>query len=267
MTKRPAEHSHHLIHPDGYHDRMKSDYELIFEQRGREYGEAMQRFPTARRAEFLRLFDGVDLGAVRTMADIPSGGGYLSAFVPDACDIDYIEPCGEFRPQNAHQTDVGLEEIVLAEASYDVVVCLAAVHHVKAKTTFLGNLYAALKPGAVLCLGDVAAGSSISRFLDDFAGRHNGTGHRGMYLEPDTVADILRALGAEILCCESKPCPWRFDTKADLLAFCRLLFGLKNLKDAELMEALEHYVGVTEHDAGVALNWRLLYVNARKPMP
>jgi SAM-dependent methyltransferase len=244
---------------------MKSEYELIFEQRGQEYDAAMQRFPLARKAEFERLFDEVDFSSIKHLADIPSGGGYLRAFAPEHCEIDYIEPCGDFRPDNAHQVDVGLDEIVLPIEAYDLIVCLAAIHHVKAKRVFLNNMYKALKPGAYLCIGDVLRESPIANFLDHFAGKHNGTGHAGRYLEIDTVPDILEPGGSVILTNEEKRCSWRFSDEADMLAFCRLLFGLKNLGNQDLLRALEEYVGVLRLEDGVALDWRLLYVTVKKP--
>jgi len=244
---------------------MKSEYEKIFEQRGSDYDLAMQRFPNARDAEFSSLFDGIDITPVKQIADIPSGGGYLSAFVPQDCYIDAIEPCGEFHPENAHQLDVGLDQIVLSAQTYDLIVCLAAIHHIEAKSVFLASLYKALKPGAYLCIADVPRGSSIGEFLDDFAGKHNGTGHSGMYLETNTVPDILQPLGAEILCCEEKPCPWFFDNESDMLAFCRLLFGLKAVGEQDLLKALDDYVGFSRVDKGISLNWRLLYLTVRKP--
>jgi SAM-dependent methyltransferase len=244
---------------------MKSEYELIFEQRGQEYDAAMQRFPLARKKEFARLFEEVDFRSIKHLADIPSGGGYLKAFVPGHCEIDYIEPCGDFRADNAHQFDVGLDEIVLPTEAYDLIVCLAAIHHVRAKTVFLSNMYDALKPGAYFCIGDVLKESSIAGFLDHFAGKHNGTGHAGRYLEMNTVPDILEPLGGEILSCEEKRCSWLFNNEADMLVFCRLLFGLKNLDNQDLLRALDEYVGVLRLENGVALDWRLLYVTVKKP--
>jgi len=245
---------------------MKSEYEHIFEQRGREYDTAMRRFPVARTAEFARLFDDVNFGPAGRIADIPSGGGYLRNFVPENHEIDSIEPCGEFRADNAHQADVGLDEIILPEQAYDIIVCLAAIHHVKAKKVFLNNMYNALKPGAFFCIGDVLKQSAIARFLDDFAGKHNGTGHAGRYLEISTVREILGPSGADILCCEEKSCAWRFNSEADMLAFCRLLFGLKSLDDQDLLRALDEYIGVSTLEHGVSLDWRLLYVTVQKPL-
>ena len=40
--------------------------------------------------------------------------------------------------------------------------------------------------------------------------------------------------------------------------FCTLLFGLQNVTEAMMLEALDQYVGFRRRAAGISLNWRLL---------
>ena len=243
----------------------KSEYELIFDQRSKDYDLAMQRFPSARDQEFLRLFDHVDLNHIKTLADLPSGGGYLNKFVPTSCKVEAYEPCSEFNANQAHATDVGLDNIILPANHYDAVVCLAAIHHVKNKAYFVTNIYNALKPGGYLLLGDVFADNPINQFLDNFAGKHNGTGHSGMYLGASTIRDILAPLGASIINIEEKACPWLFNTNQDMLDFCRLLFGLQDISDDVLLDALQNHLDISKTDNGVSLGWKLIYHTAQKP--
>lgn len=244
---------------------MKSGYEIIFGQRGRDYDQAMRLYPNARDAEFLNLFESIDLDLVTNVADIPAGGGYLAKFLPDTCHIDSIEPCAQFLPNHTFTTDVGLDRIKLSTKSYDLIISLAAIHHVREKSTFIGNAYRALTDGGFLCIGDASSNSPVATFLDTFAGQHNGTGHAGIYLEKDTVTDIVHPLGGKIIHNQEKPCPWIFDQQETMLDFCRLLFGLKNVADPELLKALNKYIGISNKSSTVILNWRLRYVTVYKP--
>ena len=242
-----------------------SEYDRIFKQRSSDYDLAMQRFPNARDQEFLRLFDHIDLSNISTMADLPSGGGYLGKFLPDTCKIEAYEPCSDFNANQAHTFDVGLDDVVLPESGFDAVVCLAAIHHVQNKTKFVTNLFNAVRPGGYLLLADVWAENPISSFLDDFAGKHNGTGHNGIYLGKATIHNIIEPLGASIVNIEQKNCPWQFASIQEMLDFCRLLFGLRKVSDDDLLNALESLVHYTTTEHGVSLEWQLLYHTINRP--
>jgi len=113
-------------------------------------------------------------------------------------------------------------------------------------------------------LADVPANHSISEFLDNFAGRHNGTGHSGDYLAVDKVEATARAQGFSVLASEVKSCPWVFSTQQDMMDFCTGLFSLTAVSDEELLDALQHYVGITVTPHQISLNWELLYISLQK---
>jgi len=242
---------------------MKSEYELIFEQRGISYDTAMQRYPYARDAEFRALFSEVDCSAVRKVADIPSGGGYLTRFLPLDCDIDCFEPCDTFKSHHGTRL-IDLEQIPLPSNEYDVVVNLAAIHHIDNKQHFISSLFNSLKPNGYLCIGDIMAESNIAQFLDNFAGKHNGTGHKGRFLTLRSIGDIALPSDYRLVENKSKPCEWIFDDEVALLDFCRLLFGLYDISDMTLFTALRDIVGISYRDNKVRLLWHLLYVTIRK---
>ena len=244
---------------------MKSDYETIFQQRGRSYDRAMQLYPNAREMEFTRLFDHTEKRNIRSLLDIPSGGGYLRTYIPEDCELVEYEPCGEFlEGHNRIITDASLENPVLPRDRFDAIVCLAALHHVKEKDRFFRACCDALTPGGVLLLGDVCQDSSISRYLDEFAGMHNGTGHKGYYLTADDAADLLAGSGFSLVEAKVKACPWQFAAQHSMLEFCRLLFGLQSVSDELLGKHLEERIGVRNEDGSFFLDWELLYLTAEK---
>jgi SAM-dependent methyltransferase len=241
-----------------------SEYETIFQQRGGMYDLAMKNFPNARRLEFLRLFDHIDLKKVKYILDIPAGGGYVLPFLPSTCELVSYEACDGFNPPNLHGKSGDLESIQLTENSFDLVICLAAIHHVNNKEAFLTACSRSLKVDGVLCIADVPAESGIASFLDNFTGKYNGTGHHGKYLKPESVEEVAKHLGLELISNEVKNCEWEFSNTEELCEFCELLFGLKGISRDALLAALEKHIGIKEIEGRVLLNWHLLYVTMKK---
>lgn len=239
---------------------MNNKYSETFNLRGHPYDQAMQQFPHSRDAEFRRLFDVVDFSGIQSVLDLPSGGGYLARFLPDHCLLTSVDPSKPFQVSGDIMS-VDLESLNLGFASYDLVVSLAALHHVDNKANFLRAISRALKPGGYFCVGDVAADSGISRFLDEFAGQYNGTGHSGDYLEVDKpFPGFDPAGGMQIIEHVQKPCHWLFSSVPEMVEFCRLLFGLREISGQQIQKALQKYVGYSVTEDQVALEWELLYI-------
>lgn len=234
-------------------------YADVFDVRGHKYDAGMRAFPKARDEEFRQLFAGIDLAPLKTVYDIPSGGGYLHRFVAGDAELIEFDPAADFGSSSAKPVD--LEQLALRPHSANLVVSLAALHHVANKEGFFRSAAGALKPGGWLCVGDVPAGSAISRFLDDFVGTHNRMGHAGDYLVTDP--QLFRAATgrlADLVRCEVASCPWRFQNTRDLASFCRQLFGLRDVSDHALLDRLDRDIGITTTATGVALSWELLYL-------
>lgn len=248
---------------------MSNQYADTFDQRGHPYDQAMQQFPDSRNNEFIHLFEHTDWKKTKSLLDVPSGGGYIKRFIPDHCTLDSVDPSTPFRTSEAIYT-VDLESLTLPECRYDQVISLAALHHIDNKSGFLHSVVHALKPGGIICFADVAKESGISRFLDDFAGQFNTTGHCGNYLEVDepypgfTLHENLSLIEHTV-----KPCPWVFDQITDMVNFCRLLFGLNKVSNQSILDALDHYIGFSETSGTngrpcVQLHWELLYITLQK---
>jgi len=238
---------------------MMDRYAEVFNVRGHKYDAAMRAFPSARDEEFLELFRNIDTTSLRTVYDVPSGGGYLNRFIPPSADLVLFEPSADFGSGGAREID--LENLVLPTGTADLVVSLAAIHHVSNKIGFFESALQALRPGGWLCVGDVAKGSNIALFLDGFVGLHNGMGHSGAYLEPEAaVYEAIAGENAQLVRCELAPCRWHFHNAADLTNFCRSLFGLIDVSDDLILDKLNELIGIESAADGVVLNWELLYL-------
>ncbi|MEO8160687.1 MAG: hypothetical protein ABI588_04640 [Arenimonas sp.] len=233
---------------------MNLTYPEIFAQRGNRYHDAMLRFPLARDAEFLRLFDACPVAPAARVLDLPAGGGYLARFLPADAELVSLELSEGF----GGGVDVHDSQRTWQHAPFDHAVCLAALHHIPDQAAFIRGLLGTLHPVGVLHLADVAGGSPLTRFLDGFVGRYNITGHEGGYLPRDEAffagMGKLRRFG-------EFSCPWRFGSEPEMLDFCSSLFGLVDCPPGELREALTDLVGFEPDAGGVRLDWRLLYVD------
>lgn len=240
-----------------------SEYTQIFAHRGTEYAEAMQRFPNAREAEFRALFRHGHADSEK-VADIPSGGGYLRPYLSPSAVLDEYEPTEPFRRPGDRILPVDLQDPQLIRSDYDLIVSLASIHHVLDKERFFRALVRHCCGGASIVIADVMLHSKVARFLDEFVGQHNSTGHRGLFLSPPDPFDFgrreARVSGVVV---ETLDVPWLFPDRESMISYCRLLFGMHDVQTSVLADALHHYIGVESGEGRVSLQWELTYIFAR----
>jgi hypothetical protein len=90
-------------------------------------------------------------------------------------------------------------------------------------------------------------------------------GHQGIFLNQGTIDD-LKSLSWEILYQGVIPYHWYFSSVADMLDYCKLLFGLDQVNDQQLEQGLQDYLGFFyDYDNKFyCLNWELFYIKAKK---
>lgn len=238
------------------------DYEQLFRQRGHSYDQAMRSFPGARRDEFAEAVRRAGLRPGMRVADVPAGGGYLAGYLPVGCECWGHEPCASF----VHAGDPavsGLLPLPWADASVDAVLSIAGVHHLQDKRPLFAALARACRPAGDLLLADVWRDSVVARFLDEYVGRHNSTGHRGIYLDEATLLD-LQTSGWQVGEAEIVPLRWHFAGEAQLAAFCTLLFDLRQQSSGQVLNAVERYLGIDAGVDGLGMRWELAYIHARR---
>lgn len=234
------------------------NYEEIFQERGNAYHQAMRRWPAARCDDFRLPLQWLALRPGERLIDVPAGGGYLRRYIPDSCGWFGHEPCASF-----HDSTAALDQRLLPLPWHDgfahAAISIAGVHHLEDKQPLFGELARALMPGGRLVLADVHQDSAVARFLDDFVGRHNSTGHQGSYLDAGTSVQLGRA-GFTVLRAEHLQYCWRFADHADMGRFCRMLFAMEGITDAEVAEAIGQHLGTVECDYGIGMKWELYCV-------
>ena len=244
---------------------MTSDYEEIFARRGQSYDAAMQKYPRARDSEFENLFNAFTPAPRSIVLDLPSGGGYLSGHLPAGCLIESAEPSDQFSTASHLTREVDLENLQLKSSYFDVLVYLAASHHIENKQGLFHSAFKALKHGGHFLLGDVLSGSPIAEYLDGFTSQYNGTGHEGDYLTIELCEKLASEAGFTVVDAKEYPCPWNFRNLEELAEFSCLLFGMTGVSRQRFLDALNDKIGISRTADGVQLDWRLLYLTAQRP--
>jgi SAM-dependent methyltransferase len=229
------------------------EYSQIFDARGAMYHRAMGNHPQARKREFLELFARLPLAHGESVLDVPSGGGYLASWLPGAVAVTELELSAGFKPGNRVVETYGKWDV----GPFDRVVCLAGLHHIGEQERFVRQLVSLVRPGGVVHLADVDASTPLPRFLDEFVGRYNCTGHSGIYMNVDSFRDLP---GTRIRFSEVQPCTWQFASMDKLLEFSADLFGVVDCPRRALGSALEE-IGLRDTEAGAELDWRLRYID------
>lgn len=245
------------------------DYDEIFAGRGSAYDRAMRLFPEARRQEFEQALQPLELQAGMRVADVPAGGGYLKRYLPDGCIWLGHEPCASFvQPDSntghSRPTDMPLLPLPWTDNSMDAAVSLAGLHHLHDKRPLFRELYRVTKPRGRLCISDVAHGSDVARFLDEFIGAHNSTGHEGVYLDETTLTDLMHS-GWNVVHHGIQTFHWVFDSEWDMARFCHALFDLRTLSVEQTLNGIKSRLPVLSLPLEkIGLQWSLMTITARK---
>jgi len=233
------------------------EYSNIFRHRGHSYDLAMNNYPNARNNEFNTLFARYPINPNETILDIPSLGGYLKKYCPQdstVLSLDFAESINNVSVVSPYER--------WNISNVDRIVCLASIHHIEKLNLFLDNISSHIKNEGFIHIADVSIDSNISKFLDEFVGKYTSTGeHKGIYHDWNKI-EFPKSLS--VLNIVDIECPWIFESKDNMITFCKLLFDLQNVSDHEVLDNLKKYVGYKEHNNNIYLNWHLTYIDLQK---
>lgn len=233
---------------------------------------AMAEYGDARRAELDHLCAQVDLPETGTLLDLQAAGGFVADAIlarsGGGIHCICVEPSAALRARLAPQHTVYADEIhdlvSVADASIDVALGLAGLHHSRSVERTLAEVFRVLVPGGQFGLCDVAPASPVARWLNEFVNEYNPNGHDGRFVARERIESLLRETGYVDIHTSVASVPWRFPADADLLRFFAGLFGLQ-CDEQTIARGIERYFDVDRSDGAVTVDWSLIYARARTP--
>ena len=233
------------------------------------YHEAMTYCPDARRIEFACAVALAQPQNGEVMVDFPSAGGYLKPYL-NAVAPESVYHAVEHSPEYVEaELDVSKgtwQKLNFDDRSIDIVLCLAALHHVyPGRTVFYRECSRVLGAGGRLIIGDVAEGTNAGRFLNEFVDRHSPEGHVARFFQEDIDVPEIESAGLKVSHWEVRDLRWFYPDKQTAITFCRGLFRLGDATDRQVWEGLENYLGIEETEAGIEMGWQLAFIRADVP--
>ena len=131
------------------------------------------------------------------------------------------------------------------------------------KTQYVSGAYKALKPNGVLAFGEVEAGSSLHRFLDEFIHKYSYSGHVGQYPTAD-FSSVIEGAGFNNVSSDNKLSYWCFESTDFLYHYLTQLFALKPMTKAFMLDSVHAYLGISENNGQLSINWPLRFYRGVK---
>ena len=251
-----------------------ADWSEVWRTRGKSYNTANEAHPHAREAERQALIGMLAIEPGLTLLEVGPAGGYLSqgihARFGDGVRILAAEPSdihAESLPDHMERVpDSDITGFGLPRDSVDRVAALSGLHHTDDTSGFFSESFRVLRPGGVLALSEVRAGSPVDRWLNVIVNDANPDGHDGAFFEQGQMTAALEAAGFEELREELLRYTWDLPSEAELGNYCRMLFGMTRLEPREVIGRIRETLGyATDPDGAVHMNWELLHASGRKP--
>ncbi len=243
-------------------------YKDIFDKRGAAYHKAMLDYPLAREAEFRHILGLADIQEGDVVCDVPSGGGYLGGFIERQVEIISIDASTEFirhcqQIHNMKKIQCDLSAITLPSSSVDKIISLAGLHHTKDLKPFYKEACRILNTNGLFCIADVVAGSGVADFLNGFVHEYSSMGHQGYFLSKKTRID-LEDSGFQVTYESPVQYFWKFTGMEDMIRCCKLMFGIDQANNEQILEGISKYLGYQKIDASYCMNWSLLFIRTQK---
>jgi len=152
----------------------------------------------------------------------------------------------------------------LADASVDAAVCLAGLHHEPRRPAVFGEIHRVLRSDGRLAIAEIAKGSAVAEFFDNFVNAHNSLGHQGEFVDDAFVADLVDA-GFHIASDQTVSYHWNFASREGMADFLRLSFGIDRATPDQIVAAVESALGIDAMPNGaVAMRWSLRFMLAHR---
>ncbi len=242
-----------------------SEYRDLFDARGSRYNLANRMYPEARREEADGMLEFLDMPAGALWLDVGAGGGFLARGAPEGAVAVGCDESAAFVSEAAGYALCAVAEyrrLPFAGGAFDASACLAVLHHAEEPERVIAEMLRVTRRGGRAGVGDVAAGSRASVFLNGFVNAHTEAGHAGRFRPPEELARLFSAAGGGSIRADARLVHWSFPDRVGARRFCHELFGLRPDTDDAALDGALDALGIAETAGRWVVPWEMAFVSA-----
>mgnify|MGYP001589438222 CR=1 FL=1 len=260
---------------DNRNDKERNGYvqpEFDVGTRGRNYILANVNMPWVRQNETDLMLRNIDAQAGEYIADFGCGHQIISGPLADivgntgrvyAIDNSRQVMSGVKERANIIRVIIKDEYLPLPDSSVDAVVTLANFHHIVDKQRAFLEFSRILKHRGRLVLGDILDGTPLQKYFDGPVDRFCSTGHKHKFLNEDWIRSMCKASSLEVCSLKLEQVPWTFNNEEEAKWFLHTIHDAQ-CSPQECFDEAVKYLGFTNNNGKLFLNWHLFYLGAVK---
>lgn len=214
--------------------------------------------------------------AGETILVVAAGCGFdavgIEAYLePDSANLICLEPSPIFTcsiPKRLKVLQTPFHEVPLTDESVDVVLNLAALHHIEIRDEVFNEWARVLKPGGRVVIGDVAQASGNGDFLNDSVDQLTPGGHKGVFLEEGYLTNAFSMRGFTNCTEGMERYTWNFKDEEAMITFSAKIFGMVNGSREQIKASIDRYLEPKcgGNLSGARFAWSLRFFKGFKPV-
>ena len=209
--------------------------------------------PLAREQERQIMIELLGVEPEHRVVDVPAWAGYLAEGITNIADpkqIMCVEPSTRFAAGINKKFDARCTSqltIPADDATIDRVGSMVGLHHLPDKLAFITECARVLKPDGRIVVSEVVEDTLVAKFLNGPVDRYTANGHKGTFVKPGDLCDLLRAAGFSYVEERFYHLRWQFGSLGDMARFARGLLGLAKATEEQTLQAIRDHFEVDIH--------------------
>ena len=234
------------------------NYDNTFNNRYKKFLYAQEKYPLVMKDEYINALKICELNENDVFINIPADYKTLENLFNVNIKYIPIEINKNFASIGNYLLCEDLSNLPFTNQSIDVILSLASLHH-SSQIERVGFYKECLRLTKKLIIGDVIKGSTQDIWLNDFVNKNNSCGHKGFFFNEEDRF-LMEKEGFEVQTKRIKY-TWNFKNKEEMIDFCKNLFNLDLISDAEIYEGIKNILKQKDNK----FDWELIYFICKNP--
>ena len=232
------------------------------------YKSASISAPMARASEITciehaLLTAGID--NANNVVEVGAGQGFATSvllkLLPSDATLISIEPSAHMAAHlpNDHRLTkkiCALTSAQLAKDSVDLIVSVAAFHHITNKYQTFLECHSILREGGTLIIIDVNHGTEAQRWFDFVVNHHCPSRHEADFLDEDFSRILSKRSGLRHVRSYIEQTPWRFDSREEMDLYAQGIFCLTT-NQPDIRQLINQNLKPAKHNGMYEMSWSL----------